>query len=722
MARIIRRLQPVIAVGELTKPAPGELRELSANPRGDVDTPRINVPSGFQADTSCRLAEFDFAGIEAIITGYQQRWINPQHARDYIRLSRLGVHAALTARVVGRPADLAWPDDRLGEYLRAIKEEYSDSPGKEYDTAKRTIHGCVPGDHQVLTPIGWLPIDQLVEGIAVAQWENGKISFVVPSQITRSTVDDPRPLVQLCGRSLKIQMTCDHRVPLRIGDSDRVKAVPAIALEDRYGGRIPIAGAYTDGTIAWSPQLALLVAGQADGNLVKDRWVFHLVKDRKIRRLISLLKQAGIEYDDQPCDCHPTGRRIRFKLWPDVWFESYKVFRLSAWMQLTAAARQSFLDEVLLWDGTTVTSQQDGRPHRRYEYLTTIKANAVVVQTIAHLSNRQGWLRDTKRCGFSGNVLYCVSLNQRQWARLECQVVSYDVPTPETVYCVTVPSSYFLVRWQDTISVTGNSNFGLTPFGAAEQFPKFFPTLAHAQKFFKYYYELCPSLTQYHFDVRKQAKDLGYLGGPTMPGQPVSRWDHPYGYKHWFWDVLGYQPTDEVTAQRWLRHPERKHRIVRLHGRWFKVILGGDSKRVIAFYPQSIAAGVLKRAELRLFHPESPDYIGDAYFGRTPLLHPIHDSLFLHVPNAVFDRVVRIVVRVMQDAIPELPIPREWGWGNYLRIGVDAKAGRSWDKKSMSKVKIDPLLLGIDNPEDDPVLPREDSDGEDWSSLERQVA
>jgi len=39
----------------------------------------------------------------------------------------------------------------------------------------------------------------------------------------------------------------------------------------------------------------------------------------------------------------------------------------------------------------------------------------------------------------------------------------------------------------------------------------------------------------------------------------------------------------------------------------------------------------------------------------------------------------------------------------------------------MAKVKIDPLIMGIDNPEDDPVLPRDDADNEDWSSLERQV-
>lgn len=277
--------------------------------------------------------------------------------------------------------------------------------------------------------------------------------------------------------------------------------------------------------------------------------------------------------------------------------------------------------------------------------------------------------------------------------------------------------------------VVHGSNYGLTTFGLVEKFPEFFPNLKAAQKVFDAYHALAPGLPKWHTALRKQARDTGFLGGPTLPGAVPAVWDHEYGYRHWFWDVLSYQPCDEFTARKWLKDPSRRDRIVQMHGRWFKVRYGGDSNRVVSFYPQSLGAGRLKEAQLRLFLPWSDDYIGDCYFGRTPLLGPIHDSLLLHVPNRCWDRVVEIVARVMQEPSPYLPIPREWAWGPNLPIGVAAKAGRNWapsvdeDEQIKIQIKTDvrvPLnpsgMDEIEIPEwvpssgaDDPVFPREDA-------------
>lgn len=286
------------------------------------------------------------------------------------------------------------------------------------------------------------------------------------------------------------------------------------------------------------------------------------------------------------------------------------------------------------------------------------------------------------------------------------------------------------------------NNFGMSTFGMVEKFPEFFPNLKAAEIFQGYYYALAPDLPRWHTALRKQAREVGYLGGPTLPGAVASIWDHPYGYRHWFWDVLSYQPTDDFTARKWLKDPARKDRIVQLHGRWFKVKFGGDSNRVIAFFPQSTAAGRLKEVELRLFLPWSPDYIGDCYFGRTPLLGPIHDSLLLHIPNRCFDRVVEIVARVMQEPSRYLPIPADWQWGPYLPIGVSAKAGRNWAPKiddaeqAKLRAKDYEVALNYDGMEDieipawvpnagadDPVLPREgEGEEDDWNMLKRVVA
>ena len=270
------------------------------------------------------------------------------------------------------------------------------------------------------------------------------------------------------------------------------------------------------------------------------------------------------------------------------------------------------------------------------------------------------------------------------------------------------------------------NNFGMTTHGMVEKFPKFFPTIKHAQKFQDFYYALAPGLPKWHLALRRHAHDTGWLGGAALPDQPPSIWTHPYGYRHAFWDVMSLRPCNEYQARKWLRDPKRAWRVKSLHGRFFTIAMGGDANRVIAFYPQSTAAGRLKEVQLRLFLPDSPDYIGDAYFGRTPLLVPIHDSLVLHVPNRIWDRVVETVIRVMQDPSPMLPIPEAWGWGPYLPIGISAKAGRNWapagagNPDGMTEI---PVPVWAYQPPDDPVLPREgEGELDDWRALERSVA
>jgi hypothetical protein len=269
--------------------------------------------------------------------------------------------------------------------------------------------------------------------------------------------------------------------------------------------------------------------------------------------------------------------------------------------------------------------------------------------------------------------------------------------------------------------VDHGTNYGLTPYGMTELFPQYFHTVAEAQQTQAFLFQLAPSLPKEHHAVRRHAREVGYLGGITLPPAAPSIWDHPYGYRHWFWDVLSYKPCDELTARKWLKDPTRKDRIVQLHGRWFKVDYGGDSKRTCAYYPQSTGSGVLKLAELRLLHPDSVDFIGDAYFGRTPFLHPIHDALLLHLPNRVYDRVLAIVVRVMQDELRALPIPPEWKMGRYLRIGVAAKGGRTWDAADMKKLKVEPIRFGVDHEADEPTIGH-DEDQDLWDALARRVA
>jgi uracil-DNA glycosylase family 4 len=187
------------------------------------------------------------------------------------------------------------------------------------------------------------------------------------------------------------------------------------------------------------------------------------------------------------------------------------------------------------------------------------------------------------------------------------------------------------------------TNYGLTPYGMVNNYPDDF-TLATAKATQEMYFRLCPKLKEFHDSVRLRAAKQKFLGGS----------EHPYGYIHWFWDVLS---TDPRTGN--LR-------------------LGEDSKKVIAFYPQSTAAGVLYEASLELTNEASEHYIGDYFFGETPLRAPIHDSLLAEVPEDKLDDYIEHIRAVMEKPIEALHLPPEWQMGEYLQIGCDIKVGSNW--------------------------------------------
>jgi uracil-DNA glycosylase family 4 len=222
-------------------------------------------------------------------------------------------------------------------------------------------------------------------------------------------------------------------------------------------------------------------------------------------------------------------------------------------------------------------------------------------------------------------------------------------------------------------------SYGLTIPGMVLQFPDLFKTQKIAERYARIFEQMAPAVPTWQRQTQDRAAKQHYLGGPG---------DHPFGYKHWFWSVYTYKRIDAAQYYRLLvkYKDDPNPPVTVLNGTYFRVSLGEDGKRAIAFYPQSTAAGVLKEVMLRLFDPESPAYIGDAYYGKTPLRAPIHDSLLLEVPDRAWDRVYETVCTEMRRPIPEQPLPVEWAMGSHLSIGVAAKAGRDW--MSMEKLTL----------------------------------
>lgn len=271
--------------------------------------------------------------------------------------------------------------------------------------------------------------------------------------------------------------------------------------------------------------------------------------------------------------------------------------------------------------------------------------------------------------------------------------------------------------------VHGN-NYGLTVYGMHQTFPELYATLKAAEEIQDLYYSICPKLPGFHSRMRDYAYEHETLGGSYVDDYTLltQGGHHPFGYRHKFFGVQTYKPLNESEFRK-LQYIARKrmhremHPSVRIiNRRPFQVAFGEDSKRVIAFFPQSIAAGTLKEAELTLFHPDSPCYIGDIAEGKTPLIAPIHDSLLMHVPDHLHEWVIALAVEVMRRPIPTMPCPPEWGIGSHIRVNVDVKVspvGGSWaDVKSISIPDMAPATA-MENT----YMPTEDQEWDDFQDL-----
>lgn len=187
-------------------------------------------------------------------------------------------------------------------------------------------------------------------------------------------------------------------------------------------------------------------------------------------------------------------------------------------------------------------------------------------------------------------------------------------------------------------------NYGSSAYAMYMDDTKTFASIDEAEGLMQFYFSLCPKLEQWHKQVRTLAHAQGFLGGN----------DHPYKFKSWFWDVMHWD------------------------SRLGKLVRGADWNKVIAYYPQSTAAGNLYDAVLDMTNPGLDTYVGDLYYGRTPIRALIHDEILAEVPNDKVAEYIAKAYTVMSAPIQCQPLPKAWGMGPYMVHSVEIKMGQNW--------------------------------------------
>lgn len=176
------------------------------------------------------------------------------------------------------------------------------------------------------------------------------------------------------------------------------------------------------------------------------------------------------------------------------------------------------------------------------------------------------------------------------------------------------------------------SGYGGTPHRMHQMAPEEFPSVAVAREMQSAFFAHFPLIRKWQNHTVALAAKQGYLRTP-------------FGNVHYFWRLYDWKKN-------------------KISGEWEKV-WGDDAKRALAFLPQSTAAGILKEVILDL----PPDILGAFRI-------PIHDSLaFFAMPQERLHEWGSRVVGLMERPITCLSLEPSWGMGDYLSIGVEAKAG-----------------------------------------------
>jgi len=301
---------------------------------------------------------------------------------------------------------------------------------------------CVTEDHEVLSENGWVSIQNWNETDRIAQWNDGRITFV---RAIKNTHAYSGTLLHLCGASLSLKCTPEHRI-LRWSSKGNWGECLAV---DRPSGYVPCNGRLQrDKPTFTEDQTRLIVATQADGwfqhtSAGTPYLQFRFKKDRKIKRFESLLKRLKIEYTTQCYYERGTNFNLGTKI--PIWLSPKIKKQFPDGLNLIA-----FFDELPYWDGSHTKNN-------RFVWTTASKKLADQVQILAITSGLGLCVKLTEYIVGDRNKHYRLNFSERDKLSMSrCDNWSRETFSGN-VYCPTVPSGAWIVRHNGCVSVTGNS-------------------------------------------------------------------------------------------------------------------------------------------------------------------------------------------------------------------------------------------------------------------------
>ncbi len=315
----------------------------------------------------------------------------------------------------------------------------------------RFIH-CFDKDTEILSQINDEPpkfrsfYDVFGLNAKVAQYDkcSEEISFVVPDEKISNTGD--HKMISLDKKKFPLMVTDGHRVfthKRTTGNAFINDTILASELTGNYGTRrIPQSGYVKSNQKISDAEIEFCVWFAADGHTPKygDQANFHFKKYRKVSEVERILMECGFDYktikygDDYVIRFDKNGftnscyNEYGEKILPD---ES---------LSMTADTYLKFKNALLLSDGNIDNC----------EYNSTSEDLINQIQVVAHSNG------DSINIRKYGSMFKC-SFKKESYISLRHDKDNFiETLYNGTVYCVTVPSSYVLVRREGVAFVSGN--------------------------------------------------------------------------------------------------------------------------------------------------------------------------------------------------------------------------------------------------------------------------
>ena len=319
-----------------------------------------------------------------------------------------------------------------------------------YPVRKEDLRGCLNGYVEFLTPEGWVQLKDYTPGQKVAQWADGEISFT--DDVEHIRLECREDMYAFRNSSFEMTVSGEHRVLLDVGGEKQVLTAEEIAKLAKYASfkeRSSIVRHYSAGNFQTSLtewQIRAMVMFAADGCYHSNGLCkMELRKERKIERATKILDKLGVHYS------HTVNKRGNTTFRTKALTEKKPLHLCHNWFIEPSHTLKILLDEVFLWDGSDKGDK--GR-----EFTSKYREECDVVQHAAHANGMSTKLYSRT---VNGVTYYTLSVYREGSCKNKTSLRSLKLEREPSwdgyKYCFKVPSSYFVVRQNGVVFVTGNS-------------------------------------------------------------------------------------------------------------------------------------------------------------------------------------------------------------------------------------------------------------------------